>query len=114
MMPKDLKGEKGAADRPNDGVDRVPGRIDPWHFVGEKFQQIKDAGDDNDPGLAEHFERLVARRKRDPMQMDREAGGENGEVKIDAGKAGEAERDGDRVKSIHGELSANRQRRQRK
>ena len=48
------------------------------------------------------------------MQMDREAGDENSEIKIDAGEAGEAERDSDRVESIHGELSANRQWRQRK
>src|ERR1041385_6875061 len=39
------------------------------------------------------------------MEMDREASDENGEVKVDAGETGEAERDGDGVESIHGAIS---------
>src|SRR6476620_12466226 len=105
MMCEHLNGEQRAADRPDDGVDRVPRRIDPRHFVGEKFKQVQDAGEDNDPGLAEDLERLVAGRKRDPMEMDRETGDENGEVKIDAGKTGEAESDSDRIEAIHGGIS---------
>ena len=102
MMSQHLKGEKRAADRPNDRVDRVPGGIDPRHFVREKFEQIQDAGEDDDPGLAEDLERLVAGRKCDPMKMDRETGDEHGQVKIDAGETGQAESDGDRIEAIHG------------
>jgi hypothetical protein len=36
------------------------------------------------------------------MEMDRETGDENGQVKVDAGETGEAECDGDRIESIHG------------
>ena len=105
MMSENLKGDQRATDRADDGVNCVPRGVDPGNFVGEKLEQIQNAGDDDDPGLAENFERLVARRERDPMEMDREASNENGEIKIDAGEAGEAERDGDGVESIHGGIS---------
>ena len=47
-MAEDLNREQRAADRPNDGVDGVPGGIDPRNFVGEKFQEIEDAGNGDD------------------------------------------------------------------
>src|SRR5258708_31088188 len=105
MMAEHLDREQRAADRTDDRVDGVPGGIDPRHFVGEKFQDIEDARDRDDPGLAEDFERLVLRRERDPMEMNREAGDENSEVKIDAREAGEPERHAQEVESIHGAIS---------
>jgi hypothetical protein len=42
--------------------------------------------------MAEDFERLIARGERDPVEMNREAGDEDGEIKIDASEAGEPER----------------------
>ena len=50
----------------------------------------KNASDDDDPGLAENFEGMVARRENDPVLIDREAGDEDGQVKIDAGETREA------------------------
>src|ERR1043166_1229258 len=112
MVAEDLDRDERAAERPNDRVDRVPRGIEPGHFVREKFEEIQDAGDDDDPGLAENFERLVTGRERDPMKMNREACDEDGQVKVDAGEAGEAESYGDRVETIHAELSAKRRWRQ--
>ena len=103
MVAEHLNGDERAADRPNDRVDCVPGGIEPRYFVGEKFEEIKDAGNDDDPRLAENLERLITGRQRDPMKMDREAGDEDSQVKIDAGEAGQAESYRDRVKTIHGE-----------
>ncbi len=84
---------------------RIPRRIDPRNFVGKKFQKIEESGERDDPGMPEHLERLVGRRENDPMEMNREAGDENGEIKIDAGEAGEAQRDAQEVESFHGEIS---------
>jgi hypothetical protein len=39
------------------------------------------------------------------MEMNGEPGGENGEVKVDAGEAGEPERHAQEVESIHGAIS---------
>jgi len=63
--------------RANDSVDRVPGRIEPWNFVGEKFQGIEDARDCDDPRVPEDLERLILRRKDDPVEMDGKSSGEN-------------------------------------
>ena len=101
MMAEHLDGEERAADRTDDGVDCIPCGIEPGHFIGEKFERVHDAGDGDDPRMTEHFEGLVARRERDPMQMNREAGDEDGEIKIDPREAGETESDGDGIKSIH-------------
>jgi hypothetical protein len=104
-MAQHLDRKQRSPDRPDDGVDGVPGGIDPGNFVGEKFQEIEDASDGNDPGLAEDFERLVIRRENDPVLMDGEAGDEDGEVKIDARETGEPERHAQQVESFHGEIS---------
>jgi hypothetical protein len=39
------------------------------------------------------------------MEMNGEPAGENGEVKIDAGEAGEPERHAQEIESIHGAIS---------
>src|SRR5207248_11455983 len=62
-----LDREQSAADRTDNRVDGVPGGIEPRNLVGEKFEEIKNAGNDDDPGLAENFERLEIRREDDPI-----------------------------------------------
>ena len=59
-------------------------------FVRKKFEEIKNARDRNNHRIAKHFERLIRWREHDPMEMNREAGGENRQVKINAGEAGQA------------------------
>ena len=86
-------------------MDRVPRGIEPRDFVGKKFQDVEDTGNGDNPRLAEDFERLVIRRERDPMEMNGEARGENREIKIDPGEAGEPERHAQEVESIHGAIS---------
>ena len=44
---------------------------------------------------------MILRRESDPVKMDCEASGENGEVKINAGKRGEAKGDGEQIDSFH-------------
>ncbi len=54
-MPEHLNGKQCAADRADDGVDGVPGRVDPWNLVRKKFEEIKDARDDDNRWIAEDF-----------------------------------------------------------
>ena len=104
-MAEHLNREERAADRPDDGVNGVPGRIHPRDFVREKFEEIENARDRDDPGMAEDFERLIVRREDDPVQVYRQAGDEDGEVKIDPGETGQAERHAQKVESFHAEIS---------
>ena len=104
-MAEHLNREERAADRPDDGVNGVPGRIDPRDFVREKFEEIENARDRDDPGMAEDFERLIVRREDDPVLVYRQAGDEDGEVKIDPGETGQAERNAQKVESFHAEIS---------
>ena len=81
-MPDHLDGEKRASDWSNDGMNRVPDRINPWNFISEKLKQEKNAGNSDDDWLAQDSEGLILRRKNDPVEMNSKAGSENGEVKI--------------------------------
>ena len=59
-MTEHLNGEQRSADRPNDGVNGIPGRIDPRDFVGEKFQEIEQCPRSvMIERMAEDFERLI-------------------------------------------------------
>src|SRR6266567_2607678 len=87
-MPEHLNGKQRAANRTNDRVNSVPSGVDPRNFVRKKFEEIQDARDRNNHRIPKYFERLIGRRERDPMEMNGEAGGENRQVKIDAGEAG--------------------------
>jgi hypothetical protein len=104
-MAEHLDGEQRPADWPDDGVHRIPGRIDPLDFVREKFEEVEDARDGDDPGMAEDLEGVVVGRKNDPMLIDGEAGDEDGQVEIDPGEARQAERDTQKIKLIHAEIS---------
>ena len=100
-VPEHLNGKQRAANRTNDGVDCVPSGVDPRNFVRKKFEEIKNASDRNNHRIPKQFERLIGRRERDPMEMNGEAGGKDRQVKINAGEAGQAERDGKKVKLFH-------------
>src|SRR5471030_3135303 len=91
-MAKHLDREQRAANRPDDGVNGVPGRIHPRDFIREKLEEIENARDRDDPRMAQDFERMIVRRQDDPVLIDREAGYEDGEVKIDPGETSQAER----------------------
>ena len=107
-VPEHLDGKQGAANRTDDGVDRVPGGVDPWNFIREKFEEIKDSRDGNNHGVAEHFERLVGRSERDPVEMNGEAGGEDRQVKINACEASKAKSDTEKVELFHGAIMSQR------
>ena len=74
-MTEHLNRKQRAADGANHGVDCVPDGIHPWNFIGEKFEQIENTGDADDPRIAEDFERLILRRESNPVKMDCEASG---------------------------------------
>ncbi len=107
-MPEHLNGKQRAANRTNDGMNGVPGGVDPRNFVGEKFEEIKNARDRYNHRISEHFERLIGRRERDPVEMNGEAGSENRQVKINAGETSEAEGDTEKVKLFHDEIMRQR------
>src|SRR5713226_5457761 len=109
-MAQHLNGKQRAANRADHGVDGVPGGVNPGNFVGEKFQKIKNTRDGHDHGIAQCFERLIGRRERDPVEMDGEAGDENGEVKINASETSQAESDAEEMKFFHAESMGVRKR----
>ena len=105
-MAKYLNREQGAADRANHGVNGIPRRVDPRNFVGEEFEKIENPGDRNNRRVAQDFERLIGRRKRDPVEMDGQSSDENGEIEVDAGQARQTERDRKEIEFLHAKLSA--------
>ena len=102
-MTEYLNGKQGAADWANHGVHRVPYRIHPGNLIGEKFEKIKNTRDADDPGIAKDLEGLILRCQCDPVEMDRQPGGKDSEIKIDASQRSETERDSEQVHSFHGE-----------
>ena len=107
-MPEHLNGKQRAANRTNDRMNGVPSGVDPRNFVREKFEEIKNARDHYNHRISEYFERLVGRSERDPMEMNGEAGGENRQIKINAGEASEAEGDTEKVELFHDEIMRQR------
>ena len=96
-MAEHLNCQQGATDRANDGMHCVPGGIEPRNLVGKKLQKIQNAGNRDDPGIPEGFERLVLRCEGDPMEMDGESGNENRKIKVDAGQAGQTQPDSKKI-----------------
>src|SRR5437762_3369553 len=101
-MAQHLNREQSTADRANHGMHRVPDGIHPRNFIGEKFEEIENTGNADDPRVTEDFERLILRRESDPVEMNGEPRGKNGEVKIDARERSQAERDSEQIQSFHG------------
>src|SRR5438552_2309806 len=89
-------------DLPGRSVSSRPARSSP--SCREKFAEIENASDRDDPRVTEHFERLILRRQSDPVKMDCKSSNENREVKIDAGERSETEGDSEQVQLFHGEL----------
>ena len=102
-MAEDLNCKQSAANRADHRVNGIPCGIDPWNLVGEKFQEVENAGDRNNRRVAQHFEGLIGRRERNPMEMDGQSGDENGEIEIDASQCGKTESDREEVQFFHGE-----------
>ena len=94
-------GEERAPDRADDGVNAIPSGIEPRNFVGEKFENVKRACDPDNQRVAEHLERMIGGREDNPVLMNRETGGENRQVKVNARKAGETERDPEQLELVH-------------
>ena len=102
-MTEHLNCKERAANRPNHGVNGVPHRIDPRNLIDEKFQEIENACDGDDPRATKDLEGLVLRRQRDPMKVNGQPGDEDRQVKIDPGERGETESDSEKVQSFHEE-----------
>ena len=56
-------GNEGAAERPHDGVQGVPHRVDPGHLVGYELHAVHDECDADDPWVLEHAELLWQRHQ---------------------------------------------------
>ncbi len=100
-MAQHLNREQSPADRANHGMHCVPDGIHPRNLIGEKFEEIENTGDADDPRVTEDFERLILRRESDPVEMNGEPSCKNGEVKIDPRERSEAERDSEQIESLH-------------
>ena len=96
-MTEHLNCQKGATDGANNGVHSVPGRIEPRDFVGQKFEQIENARDGDHERMSKDLERLILRRQRDPMEMNGQTGGEDGQVKIQSGKGRQSQCDAKQI-----------------
>jgi hypothetical protein len=80
-----LNGKQRAANRTNDRVNGIPSES--IHgILSAKIRGNKECQRRNNHRITKHFERLIGRRERDPMEMNRESGGENRQVKIDAAR----------------------------
>ena len=90
-------------------MDRIPSTVDPRDFIGEKLKEIEHARNRDDDRIAQHFERLIRRRERDPVEMNGKTGGENRQVKINASEAGQAERHAEKVEFFHAKIIGARQ-----
>ena len=101
-MAEYLNCKQRATDRANNRVNSIPGRVHPRNFIGEKFEEIENARDRNDPRISEHFERLIGWCQRYPVKMNGEAGGENRQIKVNAGQASQAEGNSKKVEFFHG------------
>jgi hypothetical protein len=100
-MTEDLNREQSATNRTNHRVHRVPDGINPWNLVSEKFENIENTRDADDPRVAEDFERLILRRENDPVKMECQPSRKHGEIKINPGERGEAESHGHHIDSFH-------------
>src|SRR5712692_404061 len=85
-------------------MDRIPSTVDPRDFIGEKLKEIEHARNRDDDRIPQHFERLIHRRERDPMEMNGEAGRENREVKINSRDASQAERHAEKIEFFHAKI----------
>ena len=103
-MAEHLNRQQRAADRTNNGVDRVPDGIHPRNFISKELEEIEKTSDCNYPRVAEDLERLILWRQRDPVKMDGQSGDKNRQVKVDAGETSQAERDGKKVEFLHGAI----------
>jgi hypothetical protein len=100
-LSKHTNREERPTDRPDDGVDGVPGGIDPRNFIGKKFEAVEGAGDPENERITEHGKRLVGWSEHDPVLVNRKTGQKNRQVKIHPREAREAERDTKQLQLVH-------------
>ena len=92
------------ADGTDGGVHRIPGRINPRNFVGQKLHGEEDTGDRDDPRVGQHLEAGVLRREVDPVEADGQTGEKDNEVKIQAGQGSQAHRHAEKLQDFHAEV----------
>ncbi len=80
----------------------IPRGVDPRNFVGEKFEEVENAGNADDPWVSKDLERLILRRQSDPMEMDGEPGHEDRELEIAPRQCSKTERDSEDIELFHG------------
>ena len=100
-MAEHLNCKQSAANRPNHSMNGIPRGIDPRNLVGEKFEEVENAGNCDDPWIAEDLEGLILWRQRDPVKMDGQPSDENREIKVDPGQGSQPKRDSKKVKFLH-------------
>jgi hypothetical protein len=89
------EGQQGAAKRADEGVDRIPDRIDPGDLVGEEFHEGGGSGHPHHPGIGKDLQGLEVLGQGQDVEMHGKAGGQRGQVeppaREQADAAGDAE-----------------------
>ena len=94
--------EKAATDRPNQRMNRIPKRIDPGDFIGEKFKAEKDRSDGNHRRFAQHHQFRIFHGNIHPAEIDRRSGNQNDKIKIETGEGRKAEGNSQCFEHFHG------------
>jgi hypothetical protein len=99
---EDGEREQGAADRPDEAVDGVPGAVEPGDLVGEELGDETDAGGGEYPWIGERAERLEMGGQGDPMRPHRHSGDEHAQVEPPTGEQADAGGEADELYGAHG------------
>lgn len=76
--------------------------IDPCYLVGEEFRERAYRCDAENPWVGEDLERFQMFRKRQPAEMHRDSGRENGQVEAPARQQAEAAGNTQNLQYSHG------------
>src|SRR5258708_37788484 len=91
--------EQGRCRWTNKGVDGLPDGIDVGDFVGEKFHDVKNAGDGENKGMGEDLEMFG--EMDDAETLEEAESGDSG-VDVQAGSKTGAEDEAESFEGIHG------------
>ena len=95
--------QQSSAHRTDRGVHRIPGRVNPRNFVRRELHGKEQSGSRQDPRISQHFQPLVFRGEGDPIKADGQTGEKDGQVKIQPGQSGQADRDTEKLEDFHGQ-----------
>ena len=97
----DTERENGCGGRANEGVEKIPDCVEVRNFVGEKFEDVESDGKAENDRMREDVEFFG--EMNDMEAFEKTESGDGG-VKIESGREGGTEGEGDGLERIHGGL----------